>query len=191
MNVLEVLVILTGISLDVFGAMECCGSLVARIEKKQLAVISSILAAGQMIFLGMGSALSWFVCQGRARTGELFLGQVAAAGIFLCLGLRLIVKAWKNEEIVEHRQEKIEVWKMFKLYIHGSLFTLLTGIALGFLGNDILILLLLTIALTVLAAVFGMYTGYRLGYEHKMKAYVLGGFLLIAGSVDVFVRNYM
>ena len=80
---------------------------------------------------------------------------------------------------------------MFKLYIHGSLFTLLTGIALGFLGNDILILLLLTIALTVLAAVFGMYTGYRLGYEHKMKAYVLGGFLLIAGSVDVFVRNYM
>lgn len=189
MNVLEVLMILTGISLDVFGAMECYGSLVARIEKKQLAALSGILAAGQMVCLGVGSAFSRLVCRGGAQAGDLFLGQVAAAAIFLCLGLRLIVKAWKNEGVVEHRQEKLDMWKMFKLYLRGSLFPLLAGIAMGFLGNNLPVLLLLAIALTVLAAVVGMYTGYRLGYEHKLKAYVLGGLLLIAGSVDVIVRN--
>ena len=44
MDMIEEIIILLGISLDVFGAMECQGALVAKIEKKQLAAFSSILA---------------------------------------------------------------------------------------------------------------------------------------------------
>ena len=36
MDMVEELVILLGISLDVFGTMECQGALVAKIERKQL-----------------------------------------------------------------------------------------------------------------------------------------------------------
>lgn len=53
MDMIEEIIILLGISLDVFGAMECQGALVAKIEKKQLAAFSSILAVGQAVFLGM------------------------------------------------------------------------------------------------------------------------------------------
>lgn len=188
MDMVEELVILLGISLDVFGTMECQGALVAKIEKKQLIIFCSILAVGQAIFLGIGSYISQLLCKGRIQTQESFLGQVAAATIFLCLGVRLFLKAWKNEQVIEHREEKVDVMEFLKRYIHGSMFTLLTGIALGFLGKRLSVLLLLVAALTVTATVVGLYTGYRLGYEHKLKAYILGGLLLLAGGVEVITR---
>lgn len=188
MDMVEELVILLGISLDVFGTMECQGALVAKIEKKQLVIFCSILAVGQVISLGIGSYISQLLCKGRIQTQESFLGQVAAATIFLCLGVRLFLKAWKNEQVIEHREEKVDVMEFLKRYIHGSMFTLLTGIALGFLGKSLSVLLLLVAALTVTATVVGLYTGYRLGYEHKLKAYILGGSLLLAGGVEVITR---
>ena len=188
MDMIEELVILLGISLDIFGAMECQGALVAKIEKKQLAVYSGILSAGQVVFLGAGGYISQLLCQGRIQAQESFLGKAAAAAIFLCLGLRLFLKAWKNEQIVERREESVDVKRFLKRYIHGSMFTLLTGIALGFLGKRLSVSLLLVAALTITATIVGLYTGYRLGYEHKLKAYILGGALLFAGGAEVLTR---
>lgn len=188
MNVIEGMIILLGVSLDIFGAMECQGSLVAKIEKKHLAMFISILAAGQTAALGLGSIISHLLCQGKIQKQDVFLGQVIAAMIFLCLGMRLLMKAWRNEGIVEHREETFDVKKIFSRYAHSVMFTILTGLAMGFLGTPIVLQMLLVMALTVLATVAGMYTGYRLGYEHRIKAYAAGGVLLIAGCVDVMIR---
>lgn len=188
MDMIEEVVILLGISLDVFGAMECQGALVAKIEKKQLAVFCGILAVGQAGFLGIGGYISKLLCRDRMHSQDIFLGQVAAATIFLCLGVRLFLKAWRNEQIVEHREERVNVLGLLKRYIRGSMFTLLTGIAFGLLGKRLLFLLLLVAALTITAVIVGMYTGFRLGYEHKLKAYILGGALLFAGGATVITR---
>lgn len=187
MNMLVETLVVLGISLEIFGAMECQGSLVAKIEKKQLLVFCAMLAAGQAFALGIGDVLAVFLSRHGAQARESFLGQAVAAAIFLALGLRLLIKAWKNERIVEHRQEKFQVKKFLTVYSKGVSFTFLAGVALGFLGGSISVLLLLTLFSTVLVTVVGMYTGYRLGFEHKMKAYVLGGLLLIGGSLDVIV----
>ena len=55
MNVMEEFVIILGISLDIFAVMECQGSLVAKVEKRQLMVCCSILVAGQVIEIGRAS----------------------------------------------------------------------------------------------------------------------------------------
>ncbi len=188
MGVMEVFVILFGISLDIFGGMECQGSLMAKIEKKQLAIFCGVLAAGQMLMLGIGNFLSQLLCQGRIQAKESFLGQAAAAVIFFCLGIRFFMKAWKNEQIVERREEIFDVPGFLCRYLRSSLFTLLAGIALGFLGSRISVLMVMVIVMTVLAVVVGIYTGYRLGFEHKLKAYLLGGMLLVAGAIDVLIR---
>lgn len=185
---MEEMVVLLGISLEIFGAMECQGSLVAKIEKKQLVIFCSILAAGQVLALGIGDFLSLFLSRHEMQGKEIFLGQAVAAAIFLFLGVRLLVKAWRNERIIERREEKLEIKRFLGIYSKGILFTFLAGIALGFLGGSIPVILVLTMLLTTLVTVIGMYTGYRLGFEHKMKAYVLGGLLLIAGSMDVVFR---
>lgn len=188
MSMIEETVVVLGISLEIFGAMECQGSLVAKIEKRQLFIFCAILAAGQVLALGIGNFLSLFLSRNETQAKEIFLGQAVAAAIFLFLGIRLLVKAWRNEGIVERREEKFEIKRFLEVYSKGILFTFLAGIALGFLGSSVLVLLVLTLLLTILVTVIGMYTGYRLGFEHKMKAYVLGGLLLIAGSVDVILR---
>lgn len=188
MNMIEETVVVLGLSLEIFGAMECQGSLVAKIEKKQLFMFCAILAAGQGLALGIGNFLSLFLSRQQIQAKEIFLGQAVAAAIFLFLGIRLLLKAWRNERIVERREEKFHIKRFLEIYSKGILFTFLAGIALGFLGSSLRVLLVLTLFLTILVTVVGMYTGYRLGFEHKMKAYVLGGLLLIAGSVDVIFR---
>ena len=57
MNALENLLIIAGISLDIFAAMECQGSLVAKIDKKQLVKLCALIAAWQMAALFVGSYL--------------------------------------------------------------------------------------------------------------------------------------
>ena len=57
MSVLEELIVLAGISLDIFAVMECQGSLIAKVQKKHLAIICSILVIGQVLALGIGNFL--------------------------------------------------------------------------------------------------------------------------------------
>ncbi|MEG0962198.1 MAG: manganese efflux pump [Lachnospiraceae bacterium] len=188
MNTIEELIIIIGISLDIFAVMECQGSLVAKIEKKQLMLLCIILVIGQAFALGMGDFISVLLCRNRIETYEVFLGQVLAATVFLCLGIRLLLKAWRNERIIERREEQFDVWEFVKLYARTSIFTLLTGVAFGFLKSSMIIILILIAVMTVIVTVFGMYTGYRLGFEHKIKAYLTGGILLIAAGIDVIVH---
>ena len=48
MNVLENLLIIAGISLDIFAAMECQGALVAKVNKKQLVLICLLTVHWQL-----------------------------------------------------------------------------------------------------------------------------------------------
>lgn len=187
MNWMEEILIVCGISLDVFAAMACQGALVARIEKGRLAVLCGLIVFWQLCSLFCGSLLSTLL---KRRTGsqELVLGEILAALIFFGLGLRLLRKAWRNERIPERREAHPD-WKRFLPWAAATgFYTLLAGVAFGFLGIYLPAVLGMVIALSILGAVLGMYTGYRLGFEQKCKAYAAGAVLLLAAGVDVVVR---
>ena len=93
MNALENLLIIAGISLDIFAAMECQGSLVAKIDKKQLVKLCALIAAWQMAALFVGSYLSGLLYRNTITHNEKVTGFVIAAAIFFCLGVRLVAKA--------------------------------------------------------------------------------------------------
>lgn len=188
MNTIEELIIIVGISLDVFAVMECQGSLVAKIEKKHLLLMSVILVIGQLLALGIGNFLSVLLRRYQSSEYEIFLEEIIAVVIFFCMGIRLLMKAWRNERIIEHREEKFNMHEFVQLCIRSCMFTLLIGIAFGFMGSGMLRVLVMAVLMTIAATILGMYTGYRLGFEHKVKAYLGGGILLIAAGVDVIVR---
>ena len=48
MNWIENVLIIAGVSLDIFAAMECQGALVAKVDKKQLSVICALIAVWQL-----------------------------------------------------------------------------------------------------------------------------------------------
>lgn len=188
MNWIENVLIMAGISLDIFAGMECQGSLVAKIDKKHLTLICGLVAAWQMAALAVGNYLSVLLYQNEMSHDEKFVGLVIAAAIFFCLGVRLIVKAIKNDRINEHREENLGFQRFCRMAAVTSLYTLLAGIAFGFLGTSLTKMLVTMVCLTIAVVIAGMYTGYHLGFEHKTKAYIGGAVLLWIAGIDVIMR---
>lgn len=191
MNWIENVLIIAGISLDIFAAMECQGSLVAKVDKKQLTLICALLAVWQLGALALGNYLSGLLYKNNLAHDEKFVGLVIAAVIFFALGVRLIVKAVKNEWINERREESLNMGRFLRMAAVTSIYTLLAGIAFGFLGTNVLLMLIILVCITVAVVVTGIYTGYHFGFEHKTKAYIGGALLLWIAGIDVIVRHIM
>ena len=107
MNWIESLLIIAGISLDIFAAMECQGSLVAKIDKKHLSLICALIALWQMVALFVGNSLAMLLCRDEITQKESLIGEILAVVIFFGLGIRLLIKALRNERVNEHREENL------------------------------------------------------------------------------------
>lgn len=189
MSWIEIVLITIGMSLDTFAAVECQGALVAKLEKKRLSMAVTVIALWQTIALLIGSFLVTLLNQYDTQlSGEAFIGRILAILILFGMGLRMFVKAWRNERIVEKREDGLDIKKTFFSVAKGTIFTILTGIAFAFLEADIKAVLIMIICVTIAMVIIGLYTGYRLGFEQKSKAYIGGGALLIAAGIDVIVR---
>ncbi len=189
MSWIEIVLITIGMSLDTFAAVECQGALVAKLEKKRLSMAVTVIALWQTIALLIGSFLVTLLNQYDTQlSGEAFIGRILAILILFGMGLRMFVKAWRNERIVEKREDGLDIKKTFFSIAKGTIFTILTGIAFAFLKADIKAVLIMIICVTIAMVIIGFYTGYRMGFEQKSKAYIGGGALLIAAGIDVIVR---
>ena len=189
MSWIEIVLITIGMSLDTFAAVECQGALVAKVEMKRLSMAVTVIALWQTIALLIGSFLVTLLNQYDTQlSGEAFIGRILAILILFGMGLRMFVKAWRNERIVEKREDGLDIKKTFFSIAKGTIFTILTGIAFAFLEADIKAVLIMIICVTIAMVIIGLYTGYRLGFEQKSKAYIGGGALLIAAGIDVIVR---
>lgn len=191
MNWIENLLILIGISLDIFAGMECQGSLVAKVSKKRLAAICGLMTLWQLAALYIGHVCAKLLYMRELAIDKKFIGLVIAAVIFLCLGVRLIVKAIRNERVDEHREDEIAYKKYIRIAAVTGIYTLLTGVAFGFLSTNVMPILIMVICLTVAVVVAGLYTGYHFGFEYKTKAYVAGAVLLWIAGFDVIFRYIM
>lgn len=185
MNWMENLLIIAGVSLDIFAAMECQGSLVAKINKKNLTVICGIVALAQLITLYLGHFLSSLFCRYRSVPDEKLLGQIISMVIFMVLGIRLMVKAIRNEHVEEHLEHNLGIRRFVRMACISGIYTLLTGIAFGFLETNVLMILIMIAVCTVAFVIGGIYTGYRVGYEAKTKVYIVGALLLWVAGLDV------
>ena len=188
MNWLENLLIIAGVSLDIFAGMECQGALVAKVNKKHLMMICAVITAWQLAALYVGNAFAHLLYVDQLAKDERFIGTVLAVVIFFSLGIRLIAKAIKNERINEHRVENPGFKRFFRLAAVTSFYTLLIGIAFGFLETNLPLVLIMAVCVTVTVVILGTYTGYHFGFEHKTKAYVIGAALLWIAGFDVLFR---
>ena len=99
MGWIEYMLIVAGSSLDIFAAMECQGALVQKVNKRQLTAICAIIALFQIIAMCTGYFLSNYINRKYSVADEALLGEILSITILIGLGIRLIVKAIKNERI--------------------------------------------------------------------------------------------
>jgi putative Mn2+ efflux pump MntP len=185
------LLILAGVSLDIFAAMECQGSLVAKVNKKQLAGICLLVAFSQLVALFLGHFLSDLFCRMNTGSNEYRLGVILSVVIFVGLGIRLIVKAIRNEHVEEHLERNLGIRRFVRMASVSSIYTVLAGIAFGFLQTNLVMILVMIALLTILFVIGGMYTGYHLGFASKTTVYIIGALLLWGAGLDVLVRKVL
>ena len=191
MNWVENLLIVAGISLDIFGAMECQGSLVNKVNKKLLSGICVLMAVCQLIALFLGHFLSDLFCKSHPMSDERFLGEILAMVIFFGLGIRLIVKAIRNERIEEHLEMNLGIRRFVRLASVSSLYTVLAGIAFGFVGTNLVAILIMIVVITIAFVIGGMYTGYHMGFASKTTVYTVGAILLWIAGIDVLLQRVL
>lgn len=191
MNLIELLAITVGISLDIFATVECEGAQLAKINKRHLLQACVAAAFCEAIALYLGHLGAQLLNHYDMREKLSLTAQTFAATVFLLMGIRLLLKAWKNEVIQEHLSMGLGWAKFWHMVAVTALYTGLAGVALGFLQTGIIRVLVLMVCMTVAAVVVGVYTGYRFGYEQKTKAYAAGGLLLVISGVDVIVRVFV
>lgn len=184
----ENLIIIAGISLELFALMECQGSLVQKVNKKQLTVICLLVAMCQLTAIGLGYFLSSFLYDQLEIKNEVLIGQSLAFLIFLGLGGRLLFKAIKNEFLHERLEHKQDYKRYVKMALITGVYTILAGIAFGFLGTNVIMIMIMSISFSILFIVLGMYAGYHFGFQQKKKVYVLGVILLWLAGIDVLIR---
>lgn len=191
MNWVENLLIVAGISLDIFGAMECQGSLVNKVNKKLLSGICVLMAVCQLIALFLGHFLSDLFCKSNPMSDERFLGEILAMVIFFGLGIRLIVKAIRNERVEEHLETNLGIHRFVRLATVSSLYTVLAGIAFGFVGTNLVAILIMIVVITIAFVIGGMYTGYHMGFTSKTTVYTVGAILLWIAGIDVLLQRVL
>lgn len=188
MTWIENLLIIAGISLDLFAAMECQGSLVRKVDKKQLSIVCVVVTLWQLIALFVGHFLSGLLYNQTDTSDEMLVGHVISIVIFFCLGIRLIVKAIRNEHVDEHLELNPGLKRFVKMVALTSIYTILAGIAFGFWGTNFVMLIALIIILSVVFVVAGMYTGYHFGFQLKTRFYIAGAALLWIAGIDIIIR---
>lgn len=188
MSGMESFLIIAGLSMEIFASMECQGALVAKINKRQLVGICLVVAAVQLAALGLGYFPVHLYVANHAIGDGAILGRIIAVTIFMGIGIHLIVEAVRNERIMEHLVEKIPMGKTLGKIFFTSIYTILAGIAFGFLVTNVKTLLVMIGVVSAAFIVAGIYTGYHFGFEQKKKAYIIGGILLFLAGADVLVR---
>ena len=96
-------------------------------------------------------------------------------------------KAWKNEGILE-RLSDVNYKQLCVAAFFTSLDALFAGMGFGLLKARFYIVALSILIITAVMVILGLYTGMRLGYEQKTKAYGIGGILLLISAIDVVLK---
>ena len=184
MGVIEVILISIAISLDIFGVMLCKGSIINKVNINKLMKMSIIFIIFQSIAMILGN-LAVNIPILKHEFNE--LGKGFAGIIFIVINL---LKKGFNNEFIEERLSGIGT--MYKDIVSTSLLFSLKVffISIGFLilKANILMISSILISISTLSVILGVYLGYFIGYEHKVKSYLVGGTILILSGIYTIFR---
>lgn len=192
MSWFEYILLVLGISLDIFAAMEIQGAMLANVRKRALLVACSIVTVLQLAFYCGGYLICYLLESGGIVPKADNLGEVIAVIIYAGLGIRLLVKAFKREFIPEVRRANgLKAEEYIMMITITTCYTLAAGCASGFAGADIWYMVVAIICCSIIVVICGLYSGLHFGFQNKTVVYVCGAVLLWAAGADVLLSDIM
>ncbi|MCI6122060.1 MAG: manganese efflux pump [Lachnospiraceae bacterium] len=192
MSVIEILLVSVGMSIDAFVAVAYIGAGFSKIQIKNMLGLSFLFGGMQLGMLLIGNLITLLPMLSGANAQDMADSwEGLTVLIFAGLGIYMICKGIKRENVLERRQDTIDWKTTTTLSALTSIDALFAGVGLGFLDTEMICQALTLFSVTVLEVIFGIIAGYRLGLKHNRHAYWIGGALLLISSVDVLLHYYV
>ncbi len=190
MNLVDILLLGVGLSMDAFAVAICKGLAMRKVNKKQMLVIALFFGGFQALMPLIG----WAV-------GSTFAKKITAydhwiAFILLSyVGGKMVVDAireWKENDTIEEVDPPIDLKELTLLAIATSIDALACGVTFSFYDNfNILKAIAIIGATTFTISAGGVYVGNIFGDRYKAKAQLLGGIILIFLGVKILLEHTM
>jgi len=191
MSWIENLLIIAGILLDVFAAMEIQGSMVQKFKKRTLVIACAVVAAVELIFYFCGYAACRLLVSHGIVADPVNYGEIIAVVVFALLGVRLVIKAFKREFIQETRRDALRVWDYIKIIVVSSFYTAVAGCVCGLVGATVWQVIAIILVISIVMVIGGLYTGLHFGFEKKTIAYAIGAVLLWGAGAEILVNRVL
>lgn len=180
--------IVVGLSMNVFLIGQYEGSMIRKIEWKAVFIICLIVGVFETFAMLGGYLLTRIPLFSADESDDLrYFCYFVAAVLFLLIASYMIYKALRHAPVQEKLQE-IGYRRILLEVVLVALFTFLAGIAWGFIGRNIIMATCVIACSTVLAAIVGIWAGYRAGCSGRYGIYCTGGVMLAFVGAEILVR---
>ncbi len=189
----EVILISSGLALDVFAYSLWRGATVAKLYKRDVLKMMLIFTGFQTGSIVLGRVIMHFSLSQKYRESMNQLWIIAAALIFFAIGIYMIIRALlkRKEVLLERGEGAINYRTVLFWAAMTSLDGILAGISFGILPVPILMLCIVTLVATLIAVFLGLMIGYWMGGTIKNYMVLVGGLVLILGGVDVLSHYFV
>lgn len=189
MDHLSLLGIAVGLAMDAFAVSVANGAAARRVKP----AFALKLAVSFGVFQSLMPFIGWLV----GKAGEAIISSVdhwIALILLGFLGIQMLREARKRDDGDETLQEDVPWRRVLTLAVATSIDALATGVLLpSAVGANTVARMLLSVGeiglVTLVLCFFGVYLGRKFGELLRTRAQVVGGIVLIAIGVKIFVEH--
>ncbi len=185
MNLLDILLLAVGLSMDAFAVAVCKGLAMKRVTFVKLLIIGAWFG----VFQAVMPLLGYFLASSFSEYIEAYSPVISCVLLILIGGnmIREAIKNRRNDECDETTGSVVPL-VMLPLAVATSIDAAVSGITLAGGGINIILAVTCIGATTLVLSVAGGYIGSIFGAKYKTKAEIIGGVVLILLGVKVLLR---
>ena len=180
MNLINILTIALGLSMDAFSVSVTEGAVVKSLKKSYVLRLTFLFGAFQTFMPLIG----WWLGKLTFHYIERY-NKLIALLILLFLGTKMIFDAIMDKE--HDKTRSLNIKRMLLLAVATSIDALAVGFSLGSLKMPILSSVLIIGIVTFIFSLIGIYLGNFIGVFLKNKAEIFGGIVLILVGIKIFL----
>lgn len=180
MDVIDLLLIAVGVSMDAFAVSVCKGLSLSTV-KPEHGIKCGLYFGG---FQALMPVIGYYL-------GRLFSGFITAVDhwiafiLLLYIGVQLIRESRESEEL----DDKMDVWTMLTLAVATSIDALTVGVTMAFLNINLWITVSAIGVTTFIFSYVGTMIGSKVGSVYGSKAKLAGGIILIVLGTKILLEH--
>ena len=192
MELWQTLIIVIGLSLDVFAYCLYKGAMISEVKKASITKAVSLFTGFQVGMMVVGTMITHIPVFQNLYLSANRLWSCLAAFAFFAIGITMVVKsARRSKKKIEEQKQDVFNWKVILLWAFvTSIDALIAGVGFGFMGLRLLATLAIMAIITALSSIAGFAAGYWLGCGTMNKFVLIGGCMVLFGGADLLV-NYL